>query len=300
MPVSPIFLTGATGFVGHHILTELLRRGYTVHALVRKTEGFRTHPQLRVFTGSILEPATLEPAIAGCRSIIHLVGIIDEKHETFERIHIEGTRNVLEAAQIAGTVKRWVHMSALGTRPNAVSRYHQSKWAAEELVRNSIFPYVIFRPSLIHGPRGEFTRMLRDWSIGKIPPFFFMPFFGSGFFGQSNPHLIQPMHVADVVWLFAEALTNPAASNKIYSIAGPDLMSWREMLRIASTHFRGKPKLTLGIPAWKAKLLASLPLPLPFNMDQVIMSQEDNTAALGPVQHDFPLLTLHRFVATLE
>lgn len=297
---SPVFLTGATGFVGRHILRQLLARGYTIQALVRHAGTLGKSPQVREFPGSILEPQTLAPALAGCRSVLHLVGIIDEKQATFEAIHTAGTRNVLAAAQQAGTVRRWIQMSALGTRPNAVARYHQSKWAAEELIRQGGIPYVILRPSLIYGPGGEFTKMLRDWSLGKAPPFLFMPFFGQGFFGQSNPHKVQPIHVADVAWLFAEALENDAATNRTYDVVGPAAFTWKELLRIASTRFRGKPKVALGIPAWKARLLAALPLPLPFNKEQIIMSQEDNTGDLGPLKRDFPALTLKDFTQTLE
>ena len=65
---------------------------------------------------------------------------------------------MVTAAQQAG-VRRFVHMSALGTRPNAASRYHQTKWAAEELVRHSGLEFTIFRPSLIYGPQDQFINL---------------------------------------------------------------------------------------------------------------------------------------------
>ncbi len=298
---SPVMLTGASGFVGSHVLRELLRHGHRVHALVHRTGKLKVHDRaITEFAGSITDPQSLAPALAGCRSVIHLVGIIKEKRQaTFERIHVEGTRNLLAASKAAGTVERFVHMSALGSRPNAPARYHQSKWAAEELVRHAGIPFVIFRPSLIHGPDGEFTMMLRNWSHGKAAPYFFMPYFGSGFFGQRNTHRIQPVHVDDVAMAFAGALTNDLATNHTYDIAGPSSYSWPDMLYIASMRFRGKPKRTLGIPVWYAKILASLPLPLPFNKDQILMSQEDNTADIAPLLRDFSDLAPKNFEASL-
>src|SRR5436190_342985 len=84
---------------------------------------------------------------------------------------MEGTRNVVDAATAAG-VKRYVHMSALGTRPAAVSEYHRTKYLAEQYVRASSLDWTIFRPSMIHGPGGEFMGMVKKWVAKKAPPFF--------------------------------------------------------------------------------------------------------------------------------
>ena len=285
---SPILLTGATGFVGAHVLSELLSRGHRLHCLVRDPSRLPRHDAIAPFPGSITDPATIAPAAAGCAAAIHLVGIIAEtRTQTFAAIHEAGTRNVITAATAAG-VTRFIHMSALGTRPNAPSAYHQTKWAAEEIVRASTIPFTIFRPSLIHGPGGEFTLMLKNWSTGKAPPFLFMPYFGTGLLGQRNTHLLQPVHVQNVAWLFAQALTTPASIGKTYDVGGPARYTWPQLLSIASTAFRGKPKRSLGIPVWLAKALTALPLPLPFNRDQILMSQEPNTADLAPLQADFP------------
>lgn len=289
-PPATVFVTGATGFVGTHVRDLLLQRGYRVRALVRRTGSLPAADGLEEAPGDITNPASLAPALQNCHAVIHLVGIIEEKPSrgiTFDRIHHQGAVNVINAARDAG-IARYVHMSALGTRPNAAARYHQTKWTAEEHLRQSGLAYTIFRPSLIHGPDGEFTQMLRNWATGKAAPFLFMPFFGSGLLGQTNTNPISPVHVDDVAALFVDALTTPASIGKTYDVGGPERLSWRELLRTASAAFRGKPKMALGIPAWYAKLLASLPLPLPFNRDQVLMSQEPNAADPAPIQADFP------------
>ena len=98
----------------------------------------------------------------GCDAVINLVGIIREfpsRGITFERLHVQATANMLEATRKAG-IRRYLQMSALGTRPDAVSRYHQTKFRAEELVRSSGLDVTILRPSLIYGPKDAFINML--------------------------------------------------------------------------------------------------------------------------------------------
>ena len=144
-----IAVTGATGFVGREVLKQARTAGFPVRAIVRER---RAAEGVEQFHGNVIYRPSLEGAFDGVKCVIHLVGIINEYREnTFERVHTEATRNVLDAAKKAG-VKRYIHMSALGARANARSRYHQTKWAAEELVRQSGLAWTIFRPSLIYGP----------------------------------------------------------------------------------------------------------------------------------------------------
>lgn len=301
--ISRVLVTGASGFVGRHVISELLKQGYAVAALVRHFSSFH-RPEVAVYQGDILQASSLLNAAEGCDAIIHLVGIIAEskKRRTFQRVHVEGTCNVIQAAKVVG-IKRLIHMSALGTRPNAISRYHQTKWEAEQAVVASGLDYTIFRPSMILGHDGDFSKMLRRWACGKAPPFLFMPFFGSGLFGQCNPHQLQPIHVDDLAELFCCCVQNAESVGKIYEVGGPDVVTWKTLLTKAAHAYKPpgrNPKRVIGIPVWWAKLMASLPLPLPFNLDQVQMSQEDNACDLAPIQTDFPTFHPRPFVVALK
>src|SRR5207249_4961851 len=120
------FVTGGTGFVGSHIVPRLLQAGHQVRMLARDPAGARAKldaakvapsgPQLEIVAGDVVRNTGLDEAVQGCDAVIHLVGIIMEVGEaTFEKVHYQGTSNVLAAARKSG-VRRFVQMSALGAR----------------------------------------------------------------------------------------------------------------------------------------------------------------------------------------
>src|SRR5690242_1862975 len=130
-----VFLTGATGFVGGHLLKRLLADGHSVRALVRNPSKAQIAIGNRVelVPGDVVA-GSLDDGMKGCDAVIHLVGIIVETGKaTFERVHHLGTRNVVEAAK-ANRISRFIQMSALGVRADGVSEYQTSKWKAEEAV----------------------------------------------------------------------------------------------------------------------------------------------------------------------
>jgi NADH dehydrogenase len=175
-------------------------------------------------------------------------------------------------------------MSALGTRSDAVSRYHRTKWAAEQYVRNSVLKYTIFRPSLIHGPDGEFTRLMKRLVCGLAPPM--IPYFGKG------QGAVQPVSVKDVAFCMVEALQRADTIGSVIPLGGPKRYTWIELYNTCRTLMPGarrwKPLISLPVPA--AKVVAGLSAPpmavvelvmpqmgmLRFDSGQVQMSQEDN------------------------
>jgi NADH dehydrogenase len=179
-------------------------------------------------------------------------------------------------------------MSALGSRPNAVSTYHRTKWQAEQAVRQSGLTYTIFRPSIIHGPDGEFMQMVKHFAckrlLGVLP---WMPYFGAGFLGTKGAGRLQPVWVQDVARCFVAALSNSKTENQTYPIGGPDAYGWPQIYtsckqRLPNAKTKNRPK---AVPVWYAKIIAGKP-GVPFNRDQVIMSQEDSVCQTAKVQMD--------------
>jgi NADH dehydrogenase len=286
-----VLVTGASGFVGAAVVEELVSRDYAVNALIHSLELRRFPGDVRSIKGGLFDPSALNAAVRGCDAVIHLVGIIAEdpnRGVTFQRMHVEATRRVVDAAVAAG-VQRFIHMSALGTRPNAVAEYHKTKWLGEQIVRASGLNWTIFQPSMIHGPEGEFMRMETRWAKKQAPPYLFMPYFGAGPLGLGGAGLMQPVFVKDVGRAFAQAIGNPGTTPKTYGLAGAERFTWPEFHKVAARAIVGKNRLALPIPAWYAKFLCAV-VPtrmLPFNRDQITMSQEDNTCDMAAFRQDF-------------
>src|SRR5580658_441063 len=124
-----VFVTEGSGFVGSALLQEISRRKIPATALVNRRNIPAAGGNVVSFKGDIFDPGSLGEGLKDCGAVIHLVGIIFEKPEqgiTFERMHVESTRRVVEAAKKAG-IRRFMHMSALGVRSDAVSDYHKTK-----------------------------------------------------------------------------------------------------------------------------------------------------------------------------
>ena len=268
-----VFVTGGTGFVGRAVIQALRAEGYAVRCLVRRgsERDLRGFGAIERVEGDVMARQTLDDGISGCDAVIHLVGLIRERPavgSTFERVHVQGTQNVLDTAKAAG-VRRYVHMSALGSRPGARSRYHQTKWAAEEAVRSSPLPWTIFRPSIIYGRGDEFVTMLR----GMMQRFTVVPVIGSG------RQRLQPLPVEQVAYGFARALTLETTVKHSYDVGGPDAVSMVELLdAIANAMGRRRP-LKLHIPIRLVRpvtrLLHHLP-GFPLTPDQLLMLEEEN------------------------
>lgn len=223
-----VFVTGGTGFVGNEVLRQLVAAGHEVRALVRSGSERKLAilENVEVYRGDAAEPATLTDALAGCDAVIHLVGIIREfpgRGITFERLHVEATRNLLVAAETQG-VGRYLHMSANGAGQAGSTGYHRTKWQGEVAVRDSGLAWTIFRPSLIFGPKGEFVTLLADL-IRKAP---IVPVLGDG------QYRLQPVAVAQVAESFVRALAMPETVGQTYHLGGGESYSYDEILDLTA------------------------------------------------------------------
>ena len=287
-----VLVTGGTGFVGREIVKRLHRDGHSLRLLARRPQS----PQIQritaltpveVYPGDILQREPLDGAFEGVTAAVHLVGIISEcGPSTFERIHAEGTAAIVRASERAG-VRRFLHMSALGTRPQAVSRYHQSKWAAEQTVRNSALDFTIFRPSLIFGPEDHFANLFAQ--IARFSPV--VPLIG-----RPNARF-QPVAVETVADAFAKALETPASFGQTCDLCGPERLTLSEMIDaiLAATgrkrwKFRVPPSLARCQAALLEWLCPKLPGKAPpLNRDQLLMLEEDNLGDPEPANRLFNL-----------
>jgi len=221
-----VFVTGGTGFVGKKVVGRLLERGYETAILARDDNSLKKSAphaeKLKYVYGNIQDIDSLEKGMSGCDAVIHLVGIIREiGSNTFESVHYGGTKNAIEAAKLS-RIKRFIHMSAEGTGPTAKSKYHKTKYRAEEYLKSSGLNYTIFRPSVLFGDEDKNFNVLSDL-IRKSP---LIPVIGDGNYKW------QPVSVENVAELFVSAIENKRAEKKVYEVRGPDVFTFNEVLDI--------------------------------------------------------------------
>lgn len=265
-----IFISGATGFVGGHLCRELLARGHTLKLLSHAAHAAGSGAA-ELFSGDVTAAADCTAGAAGCDAVINLVGIIREFPDrgiTFKRLHVDATRNMIAAAEQNG-IRRYLQMSALGSRPAAVSGYHRSKYQAEELVVASGLDYTIFRPSLIFGPKDAFVNML----AGFIRSFSVVPVIGDG------KYRMQPIAADDVARCFAIALEKTDTVGKAYNLCGPDRLNYLEIVdavaKVLGRYFVLKMKNPLALMQFVTPLLERFPF-YPVTSDQITMLLEES------------------------
>lgn len=246
--------------------------GHTVRLLVHgRTEQLGTEG-VETVRGDVTVLDSYLEAMAGCDAAINLVGIIREfpsRNITFERLHIQASRAMVLGAARTG-VGRYLHMSALGSRADAVSDYHRSKWSGEEVVRHSGLRYTIFRPSVIFGPKDDFINRLAT-QVRNYPA---VPVIGDG------SYKLQPISADDVARCFLVALERDDMSGKAFELCGPDPVSYVELLEMIGSCVGRNRVRTVHAPLALMKnvvpLLQSVPS-FPITMGQLQMLLEGNT-----------------------
>jgi uncharacterized protein YbjT (DUF2867 family) len=224
--------------------------------------------------GDVTDPASVRAAADGCTHVVHLVAIIRGRPGEFQRVMVDGFRNVLAAASEAG-VSRIILMSALGTSEatNDGVPYFAAKWQMENDLAGSGLEHVIFRPSFVFGRDGgalpTFIRQVRLSPVVTV--------IGKGL--QRS----QPIWVDDVAAYVTRAVDLPEAANRTFEIGGADTVSWNELyLRIAAA--LGKRRLLVHVPAGLAHTGARLTERLPgspLSADQVTMLEGPDNVVSG-------------------
>ncbi|HKP81588.1 MAG TPA: NAD-dependent epimerase/dehydratase family protein [Pyrinomonadaceae bacterium] len=228
-----IAITGATGFVGAHLASRLESEN---HELVMIARGSRKGDARLVVT-DLSDVDVLRKSFSDCSVVAHCAGINRELGEqTYERVHVEGTRNVVEAAKAAG-VDKIVLMSFLRARPDCGSPYHESKWEAEEIVRNSGLDYTIFKAGVVYG-RGD--HML-DHLSHALHTF---PVFGLVGFKEKS---IRPLAIEDLVHVMRAALIDRRLKRQTVAVLGPEEIYLSEAVRRVA-EVVGKQPLMFPLP----------------------------------------------------
>lgn len=309
-----IAVAGATGFVGRHVVAELVRRGYTVRAMVRDIEkagrafaGVEDRSKIVAAQARSISNDSARALVAGAHACVNCIGIIREEHgKRFEALHVGAVRALVAACERenarSNAFERFVQISALGVSPEGRAIYQKTKAEGERVIRRSLLPWTIFRPSAIVGEGGELTDMLRGWARGKAPPFVFMPYFTrradhvwSVWPAETEDPMVAPVTVTDLARAVADSLDLGTTVGETYNVCGNEVLSWPELLEFVRDNTPGaKPKIQpAGLPAPPAVIAAQIAgivgigSLLPFDPGMASMASEDSTADMGKFEADF-------------
>ncbi len=263
-----ILVTGANGFVGGHVVHALRADDRPVRALVRdrRKAGDRLEAWgCEVVEGDITKPETLRTAVDGCDAVIHLVAIRQGRREEFQRIMVDGTRNLIAAAREAG-VGRFVHMSALGVSAETkdLVPYFGAKWQMERDVETSEIPYVIFRPSFVFAKDGGILPTFAK--LARLTPV--TPIMGGG------RQRIQPIWADDVGAYFSKAVDLEGATGRTFELGGPDAVTWNEFwVRLKRVRGIRRPSIHMPLSLMRVNALVTERLPgnIPLTRDLLKM-----------------------------
>jgi NADH dehydrogenase len=240
-----ILMTGATGTLGMPLLGRLLGAGERVRCLVR--EPRRLGPrrvQVQIALGDLASGRGLDRAMRGVDTVIHLGATTrDQSRATIEEVNGLATVRLLHAARRMG-VRRFVHVSSFGASPSATSRVVRTQALTTEAVRASGLETVSFAAGIIYSPGDPWVRMMAE--LARLPV---MPVIGPG---EARFEPIWAEDAADAVT--ATLLRGVATPGAPIALAGPDVLSQDQMLRIVMRHF-GAQKPLLHLPRGLARRL---------------------------------------------
>jgi len=248
-----ILVTGASGYVGSHIIRKLLDAGRPVRGLVFNRDRAEQEGRLKGLDidwvqGDVTRRESLMPALKDVTAVVHTVAIAIEKSgRRYEDINIQGTVNLINASKAAG-VSRIIHISQLGSDSTLPYRFLASKGRAQEVVAASGLQWTSFTPSVIWGPEDEFANTFAR--LAKITPIIFP------IVGDENS-TFQPVWVEDVAACVVKALDDTSTVGKNYELGGPEVLTLEEIERRTLSAI-GVKRVMLRFPMSLLKLAVTL------------------------------------------
>ena len=277
-----VLVTGATGFVGRHVVQTLVERGASVRAAAHEhgSEAVVAGEGVELCRVDVTDVGSVKAAMDGVDGVVHLVAVIRERGGfTFERVNHQGTSNMAAAAWEAG-IRSFVQLSAIGATDNPKLPYLQSKWRGEQAAIGSGVPYTILRGSILFGEGDEFINTL----AGVVKAFPLVPVAGNG------RVTFQPIHVQDVARCIVHALEQEDLRGQTIGIGGPAHLTYDQILdTIARTYGRRRWKAHVPLPLMKGLVKVmerTLPHP-PATSHQLSMLAFDNIAQVDIVERVF-------------
>ncbi|MBT0728192.1 NAD-dependent epimerase/dehydratase family protein [Rosenbergiella australiborealis] len=246
-----VALTGATGFIGSHIVEKLLAAGFQVRALTRSPANLEKKAGLTWVRGSLEDERSLQTLVSGADIVVHCAGQVRGKNSyTFTSANIDGSLRLLNAAEESAHCKRYLFISSLAARHPQLSWYAQSKASAEKALvsKASSVSIGIFRPTAVYGPRDKELRPVFAWLLrGLLPQT-----------GSSSTQL-SFLHVYDFAEAVLKWIEADVDNSHPYELCDgqPSGYRWKDLQQIGQ-RVRQKPVKVLNIPLPLLKTIATL------------------------------------------
>lgn len=266
-----VTIFGGSGFVGRYVCEQLFRKAVRVRIACRNPRSaYIIQPlaavgQWGAVRADVRDRDSVRRAVESSSAVINLVGVLKGKFHAF---HVEGAKNVAEAAREAGA-EALIHVSAIGADPGSEAAYGRTKGEGELAVKAAFPGATIIRPSLVFGPEDGLTNRLAGLSRLPVLPV------------VAAERRFQPVFVEDLAKSIAIAALDPRThGGKTYEIGGPKVMTMEDIYTISAGSAGRDPEL-LELPNFASSFLSWFGfLPgAPLTRDQWKMLQRDNLPA---------------------
>ncbi len=273
-----ILITGGTGLVGQTAAQVLRERGHSLRILSRRADEHEPEPGLEYWPASVTDAAALHGAAANCDVVLHVAGIVSETPPdlTFETVNVQGTRNIVRAAQEGG-VRRLVYISSFGADTGS-SNYHKSKLEGETIARTFAGENIIVRLGNVYGPGDEVISALVKL-VRALPV---VPVIASG----DQP--FQPVWHEDVGVALARIIEDSALPAEPLNLLGPDVVTINRLLDIMAEITGQRPKripMPSGIAELAARFADTVGVDIPLKPDILQMLLDGNALRPGQQNH---------------
>lgn len=258
-----ILITGASGFIATHLISELPEEELL---LISRNEKVKEKYPSATFIPFSEENLQRAVEIYRPKVVVNFLGILKESKEgTFEKVHFHYTKLLVDASLKSG-VRKFIQISALGVTDKTKSRYYRTKFQAEEYIKQSGIPYVIFRPSIVMG-RGQ--KLFEDLIlISKLTPLIVVP-----------KYRVQPVNVKDVVRAIKKVIFEDITG--IYELCGKRVVSLKELFQFVLSCI-GRRRIVIEAP--KQLFLPLVLLGAGMTLDQYHMMEMDNVCLVDSLE----------------
>lgn len=236
-----VLVTGATGFIGRRLVSALADEGFRVRAMVRRPET--TVPEgVEAVVADLLEPLSLDAALAGVDTAFYLVHSLAAGRAGFEQRDRQAAENFVTAADKSG-LRRVIYLGGLGETGSGLSEHLASRLEVAEILRSGRLSTTVLRAAIIIGAGGASYEIIKAL-VERLPV-------------MITPRWVstrcQPIAVDDVIRYLAGCLREERTAGGVFDIGGPEILSYRDMME-RFARLRGKRLLIVPVPLLTPKL----------------------------------------------